>query len=434
MDEQSTVGRRAFLALVGAGSAGLAGCSSSIRENNRTRMDAQRTNLDNVYRIASGYRLGPQRERPPAGEAAGTLWEVTDAESGTRRTLSDGERWVTLAQSSRTPGEHYLTPSDGLSGIQNVIDRTDGNVVIRLAPGTYTGSELTLAHGVMLAGSGRNATTLKLEAGANTDLLTTPNPPTENVMECTLRDISFDGNKANNRAGNVVYGAFWNSRFVDCEFHSAPENGFWLAGSEASTDDNQFRGCQFVENGAAGLKGGGNKESYPAVGVVRVDTNWFGHNGGPAISARGNSWKIGACKLYDNALTGGATIELDRCSYSSVTGCDIYSALATRDLIAVSASKGVESIGNQVKNNDCRGAYRAAVGAFAAGSDVVALQVHGNTMQSNGDAAGGVVFRTEGNGSFEHCSATNNTFVGTMTGRKLALPDAWVVRGNVNAE
>lgn len=397
-------------------------------------MDGQQTNIDTVYRVAPKYRLGPQRKRPPADEATGTLWEVTDAASGTRRTFSDGKRWVPLTQPQRTPGEYHLTSSDGVSGIQNVIDRTDGNVVIRLAPGTYTGSELTLAHGVVLVGSGRNATTLKLADGANTDLLTTPNPPSENVMECTLRDISLDGNKANNDSGNVVYGAFWNSRFVDCEFHSAPENGFWLAGSEASTDDNQFRGCQFVGNGATGLKGGGNKKNYPAVGVVRVDTNWFGHNRGPAITGRGNSWKVGACKLYDNALDGGATIELDRCSYSSVTGCDIYSALPNRDLITVAASKGVEGIGNQIKNNDLRGAYRAAVAPVAAGNDVVALQIHGNTVHSNGDAVGGIVARTEDGGSFENCSATNNTFVGAISGRKLALSDAWATRGNVNAD
>ena len=433
MDEPLAMKRRAFVALVGASSVGLAGCSSSDRDGDRTHMDGQQTDLDEVYRIAPGYRLGPQHKRPPAGKAAGTLWEVTDGATGTRRTLSDGEHWVRLAQSQHPPGEYHLTPSDGMAGIQDVIDRTEGNVVIRLAPGTYTGSELTLAHGVLLVGSGRNATTLELADGANTDLLTTPNPPRWNVMECTLRDISLDGNRENNDTGNVVYGAFWNSRFIDCEFRSAPENGFWLAGSEASTDDNQFRGCQFIENGAAGLKGGGNRKSYPAVGVVRVDTNWFGHNDGPAITARGNSWKVGASKFYDNALDDGATIELDRCSYSSITGCDIYSALPARDLVAVSASKGVESIGNQVKNNDFRGAYRAAVGARTADSDVVALQVHGNTVHSDGNAVGGIVARAE-DGSFESCSATNNTFVGAIDGRKLALPESWAVRGNVNAD
>ncbi|HET7324239.1 MAG TPA: right-handed parallel beta-helix repeat-containing protein, partial [Halococcus sp.] len=430
-----SIRRRTFLAMVGASTA-IAGCSSVTpwRSDRHHPTERPTMNPEKVYRISKNYHVGPERKRPPASDAEGTIWEVVDTEStAIRRTLSDGERWFTLNVEAGPPsatGEYHLTSEDGFEEIQRVIDRTDGNVVIRLAPGTYVGSELTLDHGVILAGSGRNATTLKLEDGANTDLLTTPNPPTENVMECTLRDITFDGNKANNRKGNVVYGAFWNSRFVDCEFHSAPESGFWLAGSEASTDDNQFRGCQFIDNRGTGLRGGANKVSYPAVGVARVDTNWFGHNGGPAITARGNSWKISDSKFYDNALTGGATIELDRCSYSSVTNSDIYSARADRDLIAVSASTGVNSIGNQVKNNDLRGEYRSAVRCLADGNGVLALQVHGNTFQSGGDARSGIVAREE-RGSFAHCSFKDNTFVGVFTGAKVTLLPGWQRAANV---
>lgn len=443
-----SVRRRTFLAMVGAGSTVIAGCSSirgwrtdSVNRSSEDQPSNEATmNSTQVYRIARRYYIGPKRDRPPANEANGTMWEVTDPDSvsATQRTFSDGERWIPLpaqpvAQPSRTPGEHYLTPEDGFAGIQDLIDRMDGNVVIHLAPGTYAGSELTLTHGVVMMGAGRNATTLKLEDGANTDLLTTSNLPEENVMECSFRDISFDGNKANNRMGNTVYGAFWNSRFVDCEFHSAPENGVWLAGSVASTDDNQFRGCQFIDNRGAALRGGANKDSHPAVGVVRVDTNWFGHNGGPAIAARGNSWKISNSKLYDNALNGGETIEFDRCSYSSVAGCDIYSERSDRDLVAVSASKGVNSVGNQLKNNDFRGGYRSAVRCHAEESEIIALQAHGNTIQSDGNAVNGIVARKAGMGSFAGCSFKNNTFVGSMTGRPVSLPAGWVEAGTINA-
>ena len=444
-EESLPIRRRAFLAMVGASTA-VAGCSSTNHQNeprhsepsmNPNQRSEPPLNPDRVYRIARRYYIGPERERPRANTAEGTIWELTDTggSNATRRTFSDGERWRALAlePGPSRDGEYHLTPDDGFAGIRDVIDRTGGNVVVRLAPGTYVGSELTLAHGVFLEGAGRNATVLKLEGGANTDLLTTPDPPNENVMECTLRDISFDGNRANNRSGNIVYGAFWNSRFVDCEFHSAPENGVWLAGSAASTDDNQFRGCQFIDNTGAGLRGGANKNSYPAVGVVRVDTNWFGHNGGPAITARGNSWKIANSKLYDNALDGGGTIELDRCSYSSVTNCDIYSERTGRDLVAVSASNGVGSIGNQVKNNDFRGGYRSAVRCLADGSDVIALQAHGNTIQSDDTAGSGVVARANGAGSFAGCSCRNNTIVGELTGRRVVLPDGWVETGTIVA-
>lgn len=398
-------------------------------------------NINQVYRIAQHYYVGPRRERPPANEAEGTIWEITDPNGigATRRTLSDGERWITLnvesapLESSRTPGEYYLTPDDGFEGIQEVIDQTGGNVVVRLAPGMYVGSELTLTHGVMLKGSGRNATTIRLEDGANTDLVTTPDPPRRNVMECTLQNISFDGNRENNTDGNVVYGAFWNSRFIDCGFYSAPKNGFWLAGSAASTDDNYFNGCQFIDNAGTGIRGGANKESHPAVGVVRVDTNWFGHNGGPAIVARGNSWKITNSKLYHNANNRGASIELDRCNYSSVVGCDCYLGRSDRDHIAVIASKGVNIVGNQIKDNDLRGEYRSAVRCRADTNDAMALQVHGNTIQSNGKAISGIDARTEKGGSFAHCSFKDNVFTGVITGSKVVLPVGWVSVGNINA-
>lgn len=433
--EPVSIRRRTFLAIASAGSAVIAG-SFTNRPNTDHTAAVPLMNIDHVYQIAQQYYVGPKQERPPANEAEGTIWEVTDARPDTtQRTLSDGDRWITLNidSASKRPGEYYLTPDDGVDGIQELIDQTTGNVVVRLAPGTYVGSELTLTNGVVLEGSGPNATTIKLADGANTDLVTTPDPSQKNVMACAVRNITFDGNKENNSAGNVVYGAFWNSRFINCGFHSAPEAGFWLAGSVASTDDNYFNSCRFITNAGAGLRGGANKESHPAVGVVRVDTNWFGNNGGPAIVARGNSWKITNSKLYHNATEQGASIELDRCSYSSITSCDSYVEPSDRDHVAVRAAEGVNSVGNQIKDNDFRGEYRSAIQCFADSNDITALQVNGNTIQSGGNAISGIVARTGGNGSFVDCAFKNNVFAGGMTGSKIDLPEGWVDGGNLNA-
>lgn len=440
-DESVPIRRRTFLAIAAAGSAVVAG-SSANRSNAHGNADEPIMTIDHVYQITPQYYVGPKRERPPASDAEGTVWEVTTPNpvEATRRTLSDGEQWITLSvepgglDSSMRPGEYYLTPADGVEGIQAVIDRTGGNVVIRLAPGQYVGSELTLAHGVVLWGSGPNATTIELAPGANTDLVTTPDPPRNNVMSCTVRDLTFDGNKKNNTAGNVVYGAFWNSRFRNCRFHAAPENGFWLAGSDASTDDNYFDGCRFTNNNGTGLRGGANKESHPAVGVVRVDTNWFGHNGGPAIVARGNSWKITNAKLYHNATRGGASIELDRCSYSAISGCDSYVGRSDRDHVSIRAAKGVTSVGNRVVHNDFRGDYRAAVRCRAEGNDVTALHVRGNTVGTDGSVQSGIIARSTEGGSFDNCSLSDNIFTGTVSGSKAVLSEGWVSRGNVNAD
>lgn len=439
--EPVSISRRTFLAIATVGSAVAAGSLVNSHNTDYRSLEPIMT-LDQVYQITSNYYVGPKRDRPPANEASGTIWEVTspDRSEATRRTLSDGERWITLSvepgglDSSTRPGEYYLTPDDGIDGIQEVIDRTGGNVVVRLAPGRYVGSELTLTHGVVLVGSGTNATTIALESGANTDLITTPDPPKNNVMACSLRHITFEGNRKNNTEGNLVYGAFWNSRFFDCVFHGAPENGFWLAGSEASTDDNYFNGCQFTNNGDVGLRGGANKQSFPAVGVVRVDTNWFGHNDGPAIVARGNSWKITSAKLYHNAKRRGASIELDRCSYSAVTGCDSYVGDTDRNHVSVRAAKGVDSVGNRIKNNDFRGEYRAAVRCRADSNDVTALQVDGNTIQSSTTAHHGLIARTERGGSFVHCSFKDNVHIGPPTTTKRGLPGGWVLKGNLGGE
>ena len=435
--DRVSIGRRTFLALVAAGSGAITARSLPNRPTDRFPTETPMPNLNRVYEITNNYYVGPKQDRPDPGDAEGTIWEATDSGPAgvTQRTISDGDRWIPLVVESESPGatgEYYLTPDDGFEAIQNTIDQTGGNVVIRLAPGTYVGRELTLKHGVMLIGSGRNATTLRLEDGANTDLVTTPNPARENVMECTLRDITFNGNKANNKSGNAVYGAFWNSRFVDCNFYAAPENGFWLAGSTASTDDDHFRGCQFLDNEGAGLRGGGNKRSYPSVGVTRIDTNWFGQNGGSAITARGESWKVSDSKFYANGLNGNPTIEFDRCSYSNVTGCDIHSERSNHALIQVSASKGVNSIGNQISSNDLRGNYPSAVQCLAEGNNIVALQVQNNTIQSNGSSETGINAQQSESGSYVGCSFRNNTFVGTMTDRAIALPDSWSVNANRN--
>ncbi|RRJ31822.1 right-handed parallel beta-helix repeat-containing protein [Halocatena pleomorpha] len=435
--ESVSIRRRTFLAIVSAGSAVVAGSvTSQLATDRHHTTPVSPMDIDRVYQITRQYYVGPKRDRPPANEAKGTIWEVTDGKQTdtTRRTLSDGDRWITLniESESKRPGEYYLTPEDGVEGIQDVIDRTGGNVVVRLAPGTYVGSELTLAHGVTLHGSGCNATTIKLKDDANADLITTPDPPRNNVMQCTLRNITFDGNKGNNSAGNVVYGAFWNSRFINCGFHSAPETGFWLAGSTASTDDNYFAGCRFITNRGTGLRGGANKESHPAVGVVRVDTNWFGNNSGPAIVARGNAWRITNAKLYRNAAAQGASIELDRCSYSTVSGCDSYMEHSDRDHVIVRAAEGATSVGNQIKNNDFRGNYRSAIRCVAESNDITALQVRGNTIQSGGNASNGIVAHAE-NGSFIDCAFTNNVFTGVLTDSKLDLSNGWTSEGNLNA-
>lgn len=425
--QTASLGRRGFLALVG----GITTTAGGIN------LKTAPMPLDRSYRIADHYYIGPERFRPDPSDAEGTVWEVTTTKgTATERTVSNGQEWITLnietdlVSADTVNGERYVSPEQGVKGIQAAIDRTGGRVVVRLGPGEYVGSDLRLDDGVTLVGAGRNATTIRLENDANTDLVRTANVDETNVMECTFRDITFRGNRSANDNGHLVYGAFWNSRFIDCNFFDAPEHGVWLAGSTgSSTDDNQFRGCQFVGNAGAGIRGGTNREANPAVGVVRVDTNWFGANGTHAIRGQGFSWKIHHCKFYDfeesDDVDKTAVIELDRTSYATVTSCDISTYSTGASLIYLRARQGAGALGNQIKNNDFRSNYQQAIHCEADGNDIVATQVQGNTFQTDGDSEYGIRAVADADGSFVGCVFRDNLFVDEYARAAIEIPESW---------
>lgn len=327
-------------------------------------------------------------------------------------------------------GVHYVDPDDGIDGIQDVIDDHAPNVTIRLGSGDYWGEELTLDDGVQLVGNGRNATRLVLDDGANTDLAVTPDPDEQACMQAQFRDITFYGNKANNSSGDLVYGAFWNGRFVDCDFIAAPNNAFWLAGSSnASTDDNYFRGCRFVSAVRHGVRVGLNRDAGPAVGVTRLENCWFGENGGRGVIFRGNANIVANGKFYGNR---GSDVQIDRGDRNQVVQSDLSKVDPTGPCIEVLAEQGVDSTGNQISGNVIFGSFRDAVYCNANGNDMVALQVHDNTIMARDGGSernrSGVF--AEGD-SYVACSARDNTFTGDFTDSALRIPSSWATSGNV---
>lgn len=325
--------------------------------------------------------------------------------------------------------EYHVEPSENIEGIQRVIDNHAPNVLIRLGEGTYIGSELTLDHGVHLVGSGRNASIIKLEDGANTDLVVTPDVDNRNAMMCRFQDISFDGNKANNSSGHVVYGAFWNGRFIDCDFEDAPQFNFWLAGSSGSTDDNFFRGCRIVRAGEKGARCGTNKVSSPAVGVVRFDECLFGANDGTALQTRGNSYVVDSCKFYSNAsVSDGSTIEVDRSNFVNIVDCDIATQDNQTNLVTVVARNGVDVNTVHIKNNWFRNSYGKAISAYADGNDIIDLQVTGNSFISDDGAIDG--FDAFGASTFIKSTFKDNTFHNAHSGALVSAPSGVEVRSN----
>ncbi|WP_135305886.1 right-handed parallel beta-helix repeat-containing protein [Haloarcula amylovorans] len=359
------------------------------------------------------------------GFVAGALgWQSIDS----RTRGSDSGSAAQVDAPDESGNVYHVPPSDGITGIQRIVDQHAPNVTITLGRGEYRGSALTVDHGVQLVGTGRNATVLKLADGANTDLITSRNPPDRNCMQARLENLTLDGNKANNASGSLVYGAFWNGRFVDCDFVNAEDKAFWLAGSAASTDDNYFRTCRFVGSNRDALQIGLNRRAGPAVGVTRVDSCWFGRNTGYAIRIRGSANIVTNSKFYAN---GGVDVEIDRGDYNQIIDNDISKYRPHNPCLTVQARKGVDSIANHVDGNIVRGSYRDGITCTTDGNRIEGLQVRGNTFheKSDDETIRSAIYARDG--EFETCSFTNNTILGEFEGDPIRVASSWETGDNL---
>lgn len=349
---------------------------------------------------------------------------------------SAGETEATVESSNQGGGERsgvrYVPPEDGVSGIQEAIDDAGSNVTIELDRGEYVGSELELDHGTQLVGLGRNATTIELESGAETDLVVTPEPDQRALQQVRFENLTLEGNSDRNSTGALVYGAFWNSRFVDCDFIRAPETSLWLAGSTVgSTDDNYLRGCRFIDSGGDALREGGNRESFPGVGVSRVESCWFGHNYGHAVRIRGNANVVTNSKFYGN---GGIDVYVDRGTRNRAVNNDIAKETSEVPCVSVRAARGVDSVANRVSGNVFDGSFREAVHCLTDGNAIVGLQVHDNNVTATNPnfETGGGIHAEEG--TYRWCSARDNTIVGEFEAEPIDVPDGWELTGNITSD
>lgn len=356
-------------------------------------------------------------------EHAGTLDE--SGSKGAR--TSDTDRPADLTKLGERDGVFYVAPDEGLDGIQSVIDAAAPNATVVLGRGTYVGSRLTLRNDVRLRGLGPNATTLRLADGADTHLVVSPNPEQQVSMRVRMENITLDGNNRNNSAGDVVYGAFWNSRFVNCTFVDAPEHGFWLAGSpNGSTDDNLFRNCRFVRSGETGLRVGASRDVGAAVGVTRVETCWFGKNEDDAVRIRGNGNFVTSGKFYRNT---GCDVLIDRGSRNAILNNDMSKPSPSDPCISLWSRKGVDSSNNRIAGNVLFGSFPDGVFCHADGNSIRALQVHDNVIDGT-DAGNRSAIYAVGD-EFVGCSARDNTASGEFAGAPIQVPDTWATSGNI---
>lgn len=323
---------------------------------------------------------------------------------------------------------YYVAPDEDVKGIERVIREHGPNVSIELGHGEYVGSELTVPHGIQLRGKGRNATVVKLADGADADLVRTPAPDERSSMQVRFESIAFHGNNDANDKGDIVYGAFWNGRFVDCDFIHAPHNAFWLAGSsEGSTDDNVFRGCRFVRAENDALRLGTNREAWPALGIARVESCWFGNNGGRGVYLRGNGNIVQNGKFYGNRSTD---VVVDRGKRNLIADNDLAKPEDTSAAcVTVHTSADITASANRVGRNVIWGHFRDGIRCEADGERIKSLQIHDNIITGSGVRNRYGVHAT--GGGYEACSLRDNAFTGSFTSAAVDVPETWATSDNV---
>jgi hypothetical protein len=116
-----------------------------------------------------------------------------------------GRRWkrqIKSAVSVKYFGAAGDIITDNTTAIQNAIDYLAGigGGELCFDPGIYSSGPITLKSRVILRGSGRGATVLKLKAGANADLLTVP----ADSALVGWSQITFNGNAQENTLGSCI--------------------------------------------------------------------------------------------------------------------------------------------------------------------------------------------------------------------------------------
>lgn len=117
--------------------------------------------------------------------------------------------------------------TDDTSAIASAISAASaaGGGVVYFPAGTYISTTQTLVANVILAGAGIGATTIKLKNGANADLLSAQtgsinlsaslgSGSTGTLLSFSIRDLTLDGNKANQSSGTSYPLRFYGYNFV----------------------------------------------------------------------------------------------------------------------------------------------------------------------------------------------------------------------------
>ncbi|WP_328436867.1 hypothetical protein OHA71_06355 [Streptomyces sp. NBC_00444] len=125
--------------------------------------------------------------------------------------------------------------TDDTAAVQAAID---AGGVTYFPPGTYICTTLQMKTGTVLAGAGRSgfittpssqASTIKLKNGTNASLIN----GADQVSNVVIRNLNFDGNKANNASGNIINLANGSAQdtawhITDCFLNNSANDGIFV--------------------------------------------------------------------------------------------------------------------------------------------------------------------------------------------------------------
>jgi hypothetical protein len=291
--------------------------------------------------------------------------------------------------------------SDDTAAVQAAINaaNTAGGGIVFFPPGTYLCGRLTMYSKIILMGTGKALSIIKMKSGTNADFLTT----SSSLSNFGFRDLTFDGNNANNTSGAGlvlsgtdisvfnceianfpaygIYGVSGNRLYIkNCYIHNNKNVGVLIGVAGNTFSEIDIEGCNITSNDSHGILIGNGSTAIAT--RVTIDSNIVTLNGANTAGAGGGGIWV---------WTGGSNV--------AITNNVVYSN--NGDNIAVAGGTNVNITGNQ-------SSYAAGVPADLVNSGIAIsagashIVIDGNECFNN--TAAGIIVR----GATNHVTIVGN--------------------------
>lgn len=218
--------------------------------------------------------------------------------------------------------------TDDTVAIQTTIDAVNsaGGGVVIFPAGTFISQTLTLYSNVNIQGSGESSTVLKLKNNTNASLIKgyqfdslTGTNGLGGISSWSIRDMTLDGNKANNSSGYGVQVYGYNFKLERVTVRSASQDGIyseWSTDSNCPPDGNNLTAEQCMEAGLSHVNvhhsdGNGITWAGPHDSIMDAVITWYNANtgidfregGGGTQLSNSHSWGFSQDYAYKTAGT-----------------------------------------------------------------------------------------------------------------------------------